>query len=211
MKAILKSIRPQHVSNILNGDKIIEIDKSAPKEWKDYLSGKTDKKPEPREVYIYCTKLVPYGYGCMFDELSKKYETTFCNDGKDLPNLTGKVVAKFTLNKVEEIYWKQDLSNPYVSDNYNLETDTLKEWELRNKSCLESEELEDYLGFDDSEFKALGYAWHIDNLVIFDKPKEISEFLCFGKSLNYKGIKTYPNFHRLTKAPQSWCYVEELL
>ena len=136
----------------------------------------------PIDVYIYCTKGSYIGY------LSNKY--------------VGKVVAKFTLNKVEEIYWKQDLSNPYISDNYNLETDTLNEWELRNKSYLESEELEDYLGFDESEFKALGYAWHIDNLVIFDKPKELSEFKTYFNDF----YKRKP--HPLMKAPQSWQFVE---
>ena len=53
------------------------------------------------------------------------------------------------------------------------------------------------------------YGWHISNLIIYDKPKELSEFC--GKSsvfcirddgkLSYTGV---------TRPPQSWCYVEEL-
>ena len=45
------------------------------------------------------------------------------------------------------------------------------------------------------------YGWHISNLVIYDKPKELSEF-------NHCGV----NYHfnpPITRPPQSWCYVEE--
>lgn len=189
MKAILISIQPKYVADILNGIKTLEIRKTMP------------KCDLPIDVYIYCTKgKEPCWSGV---PRSSKYKPTILN---------GKIVAKFTLNKVERIFWKQDLSNPYVSDEYNLETDTLNEWELRNKSCLESEELEDYLGFDDSEFKALGYAWHIDNLEIFNEPKELSQFLI--PSHKVKGTdrdgseKTFTILKPLVRAPQSWCFVE---
>lgn len=51
------------------------------------------------------------------------------------------------------------------------------------------------------------YGWHISDLVIYDKPKELSKFtnkssqFTFSKdgALVYKG---------LTRPPQSWCYVE---
>ena len=49
MKSILISIKPRHCVNILNGDKKIEVRTTATKEWKDYLSGKTDVMPEPIE------------------------------------------------------------------------------------------------------------------------------------------------------------------
>lgn len=41
------------------------------------------------------------------------------------------------------------------------------------------------------------YGWYISNLVIYDKPKELSEF---------KNTKGEP----ITRAFQSWCYVEEV-
>ena len=34
------------------------------------------------------------------------------------------------------------------------------------------------------------YGWHISDLVIYDKPKQLSEF-------------------NINRAPQSWCYVQE--
>lgn len=46
------------------------------------------------------------------------------------------------------------------------------------------------------------YGWHISELKIYDKPKELGEFRHCG--VNYHFNPT------VTKPPQSWCYVEEL-
>lgn len=43
------------------------------------------------------------------------------------------------------------------------------------------------------------YGWHISNIVIYDKPKSIKEFYHYGVK---RGAK-------VTRPPQSWCYVEE--
>lgn len=49
----------------------------------------------------------------------------------------------------------------------------------------------------------LGYGWHISDLVIYDTPKKLNEFaMC-------KDCGKYFKWHRLTRPPQSWCYVEE--
>ena len=44
------------------------------------------------------------------------------------------------------------------------------------------------------------FGWHISNLVIYDKPRELSEFYKSGFSSRIT----------LTRPPMSWCYVEEL-
>ena len=166
MRAILISIKPKWVAKILNGEKTIEIRKTMP------------KCDLPIDVYIYCTK-------------GKKYSSLINRGGF----LTGMVVAKFTLNKVEHI-----LAG-------------LREWTwddeiILNKSCLTIDELIKYtphLSF---------YAWHIDNLEIFDKPKELSEFMKTScKGCPFENTQTCHNdiegmLCRLTKAPQSFCYVE---
>ena len=47
------------------------------------------------------------------------------------------------------------------------------------------------------------YGWHISDLKIYDKPKELSEFKGLRKTkFGYEPIK-------IKKPPQSWCYVEE--
>lgn len=52
-------------------------------------------------------------------------------------------------------------------------------------TCLTDREIVDYLGNGRT-----GYGWQISDLVIYDKPKSLNEF-------------------RLTRPPQSWCYVEQ--
>lgn len=58
------------------------------------------------------------------------------------------------------------------------------------------------------------YGWHISNLVIYDKPKEISEFRKATKKCFYDDLGcAIPNCDdctecNITKPPQSWCYVE---
>ena len=48
------------------------------------------------------------------------------------------------------------------------------------------------------------YAWHISNLVIYDKPKELSEFVGLRKTkFGYEPIK-------IERPPQSWMYCEEV-
>ena len=75
-------------------------------------------------------------------------------------------------------------------------------------ACLTASEWCNYLE------ENVGYAWHIDNLEIFDKPKELNEFYKVG---HYEDIDDYFTDEKqingkwcipLTKAPQSWCYVE---
>lgn len=59
------------------------------------------------------------------------------------------------------------------------------------------------------------YGWHIDNPVIYDKPKELDEFYsaCKNEAENdcSKCIDDRKqSCFEMTRPPQSWCYVEEL-
>ena len=202
-KSIIKSIRPQHVCNILNLIKTIEMDKSAPKEWIDYLNGKTKEKPAPREVLIYCTKENSSRYN---RELLRKYDDVYLIDKIDYKTnnsfLNGKVVAKFILNKVEK-------TRPFFH------------WceELQKQTCLTRDEALDYL--DKSEYitakkQRIAYAWHIDNLEVFDEPKELRDVIY--KPASEKWLKEIRERNKrygthevalvasMLRAPQSWCY-----
>lgn len=170
MKAILISIKPKWVAKILNGEKTIEIRKTMP------------KCDLPIDVYIYCTKEKPRAIltdkGCVVANTlavggNSQYKSGY--------SLSGQVVAKFTLNKVKEIKFDDK--------------------EVQRKACLTEDELFDYLFVNEPYHEDMkkGYAWHIENLKIFDEPKELSEF-------NKWNNPRFPYF--LTKAPQSWCYVE---
>lgn len=179
MKSIMISIQPQWVEKILNGEKTIEIRKTMP------------KCKMPCKVYIYCTK-----------GKSDKDNLVVCHSFPAIMpyNANGKVVAEFTLNTVKEygyVYSPAMLMQGYY-------TRRGKELDY-SKTCLKLHEIEKYA--DDG--KALPkpiYAWHIDNLKIYDKPKELSEFrhekvLHYGDDVFYKTV---------TRPPQSWCYVEEI-
>lgn len=119
----------------------------------------------PVDVYIYCTK------GDYIGHLSNRY--------------VGKVVAKFTLNKIENFINGMNELEREWDGKPDAEYDYFAYEKALEKACLTYEEADKYC--PDQSF----YAWHISNLQIFDKPKELDEF----------GLK---------KAPQSWCYVEEL-
>lgn len=172
------------------------------------------------DIYAYCTKgnedivrvSSPYSsvpnYTCV--KIDKKLS-------KDLPEYEfssrGKVIFKFRCYKVEEIKFTQ-------TEWYGTkETPALQ---VLDKSCLSAGEIMIYL----KDKNGKGRAIHISELEIFDKPKELSEFgkygfdyigytkekskvgRCFGKD-NYL-LNKHVKFIPLTKAPQSFCYIEVL-
>ena len=189
MKAIMISIKPKYVVDILNGRKTIEIRKTCPARFKNL---KPYECANPIDVYIYCSKgnkknwhlieVVDTDTGC------ESYEYDYYIGSKGYLDwcLDGKVVAKFTLNKVEEIETRQDRYKEFVF--YEILFDVS---DLLKKSCLDYYELDNYLCGEK------GYAWHISNLEIFDEPQELEK---------YMHIKNY--FLGRTYVPQSWCYIE---
>lgn len=162
MKAILISIKPKWVAKILNGEKTIEIRKTMP------------KCDLPIDVYIYCTK-DKKDYLCKPNEWGMPFPKAYALGGKCCKNYNGKVVAKFTLNKIRT----SDMTNCLLG------------------SCLSYDEVNEY-----TKGKKF-YGWAIDNLIIFDRPKELSDFIQ-SKRKNYEEPQ-------VQKAPQSWCYVEDEL
>ena len=187
MKSILISIKPKYVADILNGKKTIEIRKTCPevfKHLKPYEGCSID-------VYIYCTKdnhqlVKPKDYDKYL--LFTKGAVDYSNE----KTLNGKIVAKFTLNKVDKLEKRHLFDAPFLSEYIYRDNET--SYSFERKTQLTEEELCKYLKGQN------GYAWHISNLVIFDEPKELSEFIQ-SKRKNYEEPQ-------VQKAPQSWCYVE---
>lgn len=179
---ILMSIRPKWLVKILNGEKTIEVRKTVP------------KYELPIDVYLYCTKgksllRLPTGNKEWFLEAPYGWVV----DKKT--GFNGKVVAKFTLNKVEDCC---DMSAT----------------ELELKSKVSIAEICDYIKAKEVDPKMV-YAWHIKKLEIFDKPKELGDFHYYKTKTVYSGMDCPPYVdevkHTLRKAPQSWqyAYVEE--
>lgn len=135
---------------------------------------KTAPKCElPVTVYIYCTK------GDYIGHLSNRY--------------VGKVVAKFTLNKIENFVNGMNELEREWDGKPDAEYDYFAYEKALEKACLTYEEADEYC--PDQSF----YAWHISDLQIFDEPKELDEFKEDFQSLVYS---------RKPRPPFSWCYVE---
>lgn len=84
--------------------------------------------------------------------------------------------------------------------------------DVEKQACLTREEIVNYL-------KGTGYGWHIVDLKIYETPKKLTEFQTWGKckSCSKSGYESTACIYdencivpmAITKAPQSWCYVEE--
>ncbi len=75
-------------------------------------------------------------------------------------------------------------------------------------SCMSVDEIASYCIFNEM------YGWHISNLIIYDKPRELSEFQkpcnhyedCFTCK-RFDNVK-YDCISVISRPPQNWCYVE---
>lgn len=136
------------------------------------------------KVLFYCTMGKPYLYKDVDNKfkLQNKEDANWIN--KHLLNgLNGKVVAECEV-ETEEIRLSE----------YPYYTDTLTNDELLDKSCLDDDELDNYITDKHA------YALHIKNLKIFDNPKYIFDY--------YKRVKEFDisdslAFMPVQKAPQN--------
>lgn len=196
MKAVLISIQPKWVEKICNEignvdgpiyEKSVEIRKTRP------------KIDTPFKCCIYCTKSNEYlldkdrsGMFC-WDKKAHHYPFKYEKDFYGVFN--AKVIGEFICDSIEQVLCLPHLFKEKLS-------------RICRDSCLTESEIEKYLGYDNQGKPNIGYAWHISNLKIYDKPKELSEFTI--RKLVYNGLcgKVYKPI-QITKPPQSWCYVEE--
>ena len=201
MKSVLISIQPYWVFLIIakamgwkiDKEKTIELRTTRPrdKNWNSW-------------VEIYCSKNKK-----SFNQIPKEYQAL-------MQRCLGKVVGKWFCNKIDSYVAHED-----NKDYWDL---SVKEWEdLKQKSCLTIPQILDY-----SEHSDNLYGWHISDLKIYDKPKELSEFYsakcdmpCENKKrgFNMDFCMAYENGShfckelicekkRLSRPPQSWCYIE---
>ena len=135
----------------------------------------------PFKVYIY--------------ETQGRTETPFVDEeGHTIFKGRGQVIGEFVCDVLVE--FENSMLEPAF-----CETSIL--------SCVKLNDLALYLGKKD-----FGYGWHISNLVIYDKPKALSDFEIECKGGCDIPYMYYPpceecKKNRLTRPPQSWCYVEE--
>ena len=176
-----------------------------------YLVGEGIKKIEVRksqpkaddwnkETYFYMSK-DEKSFAMIPKEFQEKYRKHF-----------GKVGLRFVCDRIEKFEEHIEQGGLY----YTLDND------FNEKAQLDNWELHDY-----GKGKPL-YAWHISDLVIYDEPKELSEFKTFCKSY-YEGdncddckyfidCRGYEydesdcacnGLKPIERPPQSWQFVEE--
>ncbi|MDE6469752.1 MAG: hypothetical protein K2L19_01845 [Eubacterium sp.] len=204
MKSILQSIQPQYCELIAAGKKTIEVRKTRP------------KLDAPFKVYIYCTRggTVANGFGGASEALRHplwrlrndtvvNYLDVNTMDCFQCELLNGKVIGEYVCDEIIE--WTEDMCPP-------VPLSTI---------CLSYSEIRKYGGD-----KTL-YLWHISDLKIYDKPKELSEFCKPCKCLDEYEGEVYCDClncedagdsdygiiacdRTLKRPPQSWCYVEEV-
>lgn len=182
MKAVLLSIRPQHCARIASRRKTIELRKRVP------------KLPTPYKCYIYETK-GPTDTPWM-DE-----------DGHMDFRGRGQVIGEFICDEVYD----------YEPCDYGI---------AATYACVP---FEDVVKYADDGLTLHGL--HISDLKIYDKPREISEFTRAGDCQCGPKARSCPYMNKgdpeagieddcsapfdttehvpITRAPQSWCYVEE--
>lgn len=185
MKAVLISIQPKWCELIASGKKTVEVRKTKP------------KLETPFKVYIYCT----YGEGLIdaSDEfLPNHLIGRNVSKGKTWENCcNGKVIGEFVCDCIME-YCPYEIVSGVSEASYE---------ELPRLTQLSREELLEYCG------NGTIYTWHISDLVIYDKPKELSEFFkaCdkpSGTDCSECVDARSQSCKSLTRPPQSWCYVE---
>ena len=164
------------------------------------------------KVLIYCTKAKPYlvrldDYATEHYNNNNRYMITNKQDVKELslPILNGKVVASFELGRVDRIKPAMNIFNEGLNDIniYLNETEwvlPINESDYLNKTCLTKKEIIEY-----SQGKPL-YAWHIDDLKVFDEAIELGE-LKFATQWEKTEEGLEFEVREVTKAPRSFMYV----
>ncbi len=179
---------------------------------------KTRPKIEtPFKCYIYCTKSNK-------EFLQSRNNVLFYCEDRDFigghgvglyKRLNGKVIGEFVCDAVIS---RCEMANADIAE---------------QQGCIKREDLLEYAGNKEL------YGWHISNLIIYDKPKDLSEFVV----VDDKAIKECKHRERvfvnpdcvngawlrggyictkgeedwcskcktkpITRPPQSWCYVEK--
>ncbi len=193
-KAVMVSIQPYYVFLIIAK----YMGWNIPQDKKvEVRKGFPQDKCWNKKVNIYCSRSKK-----SFNRIPKQYQPL-------MRPFLGKVIGEFICDYIDETY-------PIIfnsPDKYIYLGDWVKNKANTKNTCLSLKELSNY-----GKGKPL-YTWHISNLKIYNKPKELSEF-CIMKKCNAckSGYESnaciYDNNCKvpvpLTRPPQSWCYVEEL-
>ena len=189
-KTVMISIRPKWCEKIARGEKTIEVRKNRP------------KLETPFKCYIYCTKAKERLIGILKDgdenygEIYHGKSVFIKLDEGSVCDMWGKrqkVIGEFTCDRIYELGTNAPGGSYYVKGEGQPTTNA-----VARQSCLTLRDMHEYLK------ASKGYGWHISDLKIYGTPRELGEFT--GLQNTRFGAAPY----EIKRAPQSWCYVEEL-
>ena len=162
---------------------------------------KSDLKNLPQDVLFYMSK-DEKSFEKIPKEFQEKYRKHF-----------GKIGMRVVCDEVEEFHeWELSPQGKFA----DFERERLENF--LTAACLSEEEVVRYRE-NLPYFKPL-YGWHISDLKVYDKPKDLSElwgrknclaahtmecWSCFAACREINGRRYQP----LRRPPQSWCYIEE--
>jgi predicted transcriptional regulator len=145
------------------------------------------------KTLIYCTKATKKN-----DYLTKvwnnQYELSSLKEVSENDTLNGKIVCECEVD-TEEIEDKVSYFDSWFNEGHH--TKTMSNKELEKRSCLSYQDLCKYLG-EGEPTEVVGYALHLSNIKVFDKPRELKECYYYNSNFDY-----------LLKAPQNMCYAFE--
>lgn len=204
-KAVMISIRPRWCELIANGEKTMEVRKTRP------------KLETPFKCYIYCTAgddKLWIADAVRRNWWGNKHVAHLCNakdcGGMNLGNR--KVIGEFVCDGT---VWLARVGFTGRGGEPEYRIANNGDWKspigrLIEEACLTEEEIDAYLGGNP------GFGWHISDLKIYDKPKEISAFKKHSRECYFDNLgMATPKCSECTKCnlmrpPQSWNYVEEI-
>ena len=103
----------------------------------------------------------------------------------------GKVACRFVCDNIID----------YTLDPYGYHSYFINDDDFENTGFIFCEELWEY-----GKGKTL-YGWHISDLVIYDKPRELGEFRSYNVGIRLENGYPLPT-HEIQRPPQSWMYIE---
>lgn len=117
----------------------------------------------------------------------------------------GKVIGEFTCDRIDE--YDDDTIFSFRHEDYARWNDF-----GLDRACMHPEDFQNY-----ADGKWL-YGWHISDLRIYDKPRELREFKKSNRDCFYADLglakRDCPDCKNsgcfLERPPQSWCYVEAM-
>lgn len=191
MKAIMLSIKPKYCELIASGEKTIEVRKTCP------------KLETPFKCYIYMTKrkekligVIHKGddiYGTTYNEDTPLFIKTYDDTSLVATSLygkDGKVIGEFVCDRIEEFHeWQLQPGGIFQeAEQANLDL-------FLKCSCLSYDEVCAYR--KNLHYYQPLYGWHITDLVIYDKPKELGEF----KTVDKNAVKSCKYRERISVNP----------